>query len=55
MEEMVTLKLPKKDIDAFLRVLEDIKFVKEAEKGDDEISRGKFKTLDDVKNKYGLH
>lgn len=55
MEEMVTLKLPKKDVEAFLRVVEDIQFIKEAEKGDEEISRGKFKTLEQVRKKYGIH
>jgi len=55
MEEMVTLKLPRKDIDAFLRVVEDIKFIKEAEKGDEEISKGRFKTIGYAKKKYGIH
>ena len=52
MEDMITLKLPKSDVEAFLRVVEDIKFIKEAEKGDKGIDRGKFKTLDQLKKKY---
>ena len=52
MEKMITLKLHKSDVDAFLRVVEDIKFIKEAEKGDEEISKGKFKTLDEVRKKH---
>lgn len=55
MEEMVTLKLPKKDVESFLRVVEDIRFIKEAEKGDEEINKGKFKTLDVVRKKYRIH
>ena len=50
--EMITLKLPKDDVDAFLRVVEDIKFIKEAEKGDKEIEKGKFKTLAQLRKKY---
>ncbi len=52
MEEMITLRLPKGDVEAFLRVVEDIKFIKEAEKGDKEIDKGRFKTLEQVKKKY---
>lgn len=52
---MVTLKLPKKDIESFLRVVEDIKFIKEAEKGDEEVNKGKFKTLNQVRKKYRIH
>lgn len=55
MEKMITLKLPKKDVEAFLRVVEDIKFLKEAEKGDEEISKGKFKTLNQIRKKYKSH
>lgn len=51
----MTLKIPKSDVEAFLRVVEDIRFVKEAEKGDEEISKGKFKTLEQVRNKYRIH
>jgi len=53
MEETITIQLPKRDIDAFLRVVDDIRFIKEAEKGVNEIEKGKFKTLDHVKKKYG--
>jgi len=52
MEDMITLKMLKSDVEAFLRVVEDIKFIKEAEKGDKEIDKGKFKTLDQLKKKY---
>ncbi len=52
MEEMITLKLPKNDLEAFLRVVEDIRLIKEAEKGDNEIEKGKFKTLEQVRKKY---
>ncbi len=55
MESMVTLKLPKKDIESFLRIVEDIRFIREAEKGDEEISSGKFKTLDEVRKRYSSH
>jgi len=51
-EEMITLKVPKSDVDAFLRVVEDIKFIKEAEKGDKEVRKGKFKTLNQIVEKY---
>jgi len=51
---MITIKLPKSDVDAFLRVIEDIKFIKEAEKGDGEISKGKFKMLDQIKKSHGI-
>lgn len=52
MEKMITLKLPKSDVDAFLRVVEDIKFIKEAEKGDEEIEKGKYKSLDELRKKH---
>lgn len=42
MEEMLTLKLPKKDVESFLRVVDDIKFIREAKKGDEEITKGRF-------------
>ena len=48
MGKMVTMKLPKEDVEAFLRVVEDIKFIREAEKGDEEIDKGKFKTLNQL-------
>lgn len=54
-EKMLTLQIPKKEIDVFLRVVEDIKFIKEAERGDEEIERGKFKTLEQIKSKYKVH
>ena len=52
MGKMITLKLPKEDVEAFLRVVEDIKLIKEAEKGDKEIDKGRFKTLDQLRKKY---
>jgi hypothetical protein len=52
MTEMITFRLPKDDVEAFLRVFEDIKFIKEAEKGDKEIDKNKFKTLDQLRKKY---
>lgn len=52
MEQMLTVQLPKKDVQAFLRVIEDIRFIEEAEKGDEEISRGKYITLEQLKKKY---
>lgn len=55
MEEMITLKLPKKDIESFLRVVEDIRFIKEAEKGDEEIAKGRFKTLEQLRESYKIH
>lgn len=55
MQKMITLKIPEEDVDAFLRVVEDIKFIKQAEKGEDEINKGKFKTLEQVKKKYSIH
>lgn len=54
MAKMITLKLSEDDVEAFLRVVDDIKFIKEAEKGDREIDRGRFKTLAQVRKKYGL-
>ncbi len=55
MGEMLTLQLPKRDVESFLRVVEDIRFIKEAEKGDEEISRGKFKTLEQLRKRYTAH
>lgn len=52
MGKMVIMKLPKEDVEAFLRVVEDIKFIREAEKGDEEIEKGKFKTLGQLTKKY---
>jgi len=52
MEEMLTLRLPRKDVDTFLRVVEDIEFIKEAEEGNKQIDAGKFKTLQQLKEKY---
>ena len=55
MGKMITLKLPKEDVEAFLRVVEDIRFVKDAEKGEEEINKGKYKTLDQLRKKYRTH
>jgi len=55
MEEMITLKLPKRDVDSFLRIVEDIRFIKQAEKGDEEINKGKFKTLTQASKRYRIH
>ena len=55
MAEMVTIKLPKKDLKSFLRVVDDIRFIKQAEKGDEEISKGKYKTLNQLRKKYKVH
>ncbi len=55
MEPMVTVKLPKKDIESLIRIMEDIKFIREAEKGDEEISKGKFKTLSQLKKMHASH
>ena len=53
--DMVTIKMPKKDVEAFLRVVDDIKFAEKAERGDDEINKGKFKTLEQLNKKYRVH
>ena len=50
-QQMLTMKLPKKDVQAFLRVVEDIRLIQEAEKGDREIEKGKFVTLGQLKKK----
>ena len=55
MAEMVTIKLPKKDLKSFLRVVDDIRFIKQAEKGDEEISKGKYKTLNQLRKKHRVH
>ena len=55
MPEMMTLKLPKKDVETFLRVVGDIQFIRAAEKGDEEISKGRFKTLAQLRQKYKHH
>jgi len=52
---MLTLSIPKSEVDVFLKVVEDIKFMREAEKGDEEISKGKFKTLEQIREKYKIH
>lgn len=52
MTEMLTLRLPKEDVEAFVRVVEDIELVKEAEDGDMEIEEGKFKKLEELEKKY---
>ena len=49
---MITLRQPKNDVEAFLRVVEDIKFIKDAEKGDKEIEKGKFKTLQQLRKRH---
>lgn len=46
---MVMMKIPKKDVQAFLRVLKDIAFIQEAERGDTEIERGRFVALEKMK------
>ena len=55
MAEMVTIKLSKKDLESFLRVVDDIRLIKQAEKGDKEITKGKYKTLSQLKKKYKVH
>ena len=51
MRKTITLRLPKSDVEAFLRAVQDIKFIREAENGDKEINSGRFKTLGQLKNK----
>ncbi|MBI2971485.1 MAG: hypothetical protein HYY37_03665 [Candidatus Aenigmarchaeota archaeon] len=55
MTKMVTLKLPKKDVESFLRVVEDMRFIQSAEKGNEEIAKGDFKTLEHARKKYTYH
>ena len=54
MGKMITMKLPKEDVAALVRVLEDIRFLEKAEKGNEEIDKGKFKTLGQLKKKYKI-
>ncbi|MBI1974158.1 hypothetical protein HYS54_05065 [Candidatus Micrarchaeota archaeon] len=54
MAEMVTIQLPKKDVESLLHIVEDLRFLEAAEKGNGEISAGKFKTLKQVRAKYGI-
>lgn len=54
MEQMVTLRMPKKDMEALLRVMEDMKFFKEAEEGSEQIKKGKYITLEDLERKHHL-
>lgn len=55
MGEMLTLKIPKEDAEAFLRVVEDIELIKEAEEGEKEIEEGRFIKLEDLEKKHKLH
>lgn len=55
MTEMLTLRMPKEDVEAFIRVVEDMELIKEAETGDKEIQEGKFKKLEDMEKKYKNH
>ena len=55
MTEMLTLKMPKEDVETFVRVLEDIELIKEAETGDKEIEEGRFKKLEDLEKKHKDH
>ncbi|MBI2232514.1 MAG: hypothetical protein HYU56_01230 [Candidatus Aenigmarchaeota archaeon] len=55
MGKMITMKLPKEDVAALVRVLEDIRFLEKSEKGEEEIDKGKFKTLDQLKKKYKIY
>lgn len=48
----VTIKLPKRDVKALIRVLEDIKFLEKAEKGYQEAKKARFKTLEQLEEKY---
>ncbi len=54
MEEMVTLKIPKKDVHALLRIFEDIQFLEKAEKNHQEMKKGKFITLGEFRKKHHL-
>ena len=51
MEKSVTLSLPKKDVEALLRILEDLRLISEAERGDAEINKGKYVTLKQLKKR----
>lgn len=55
MDGTVTIKLPKRDVKALIRVLEEIKFLEKAEKGYQEAKKGRFKTLDQLEEKYKNH
>ena len=55
MQEMLTVRIPKEDVEAFIRVVEDMKLIKEADAGDKEIEEGRFTKLEDLGKKYSDH
>ncbi|MBI4181999.1 MAG: hypothetical protein HY520_03465 [Candidatus Aenigmarchaeota archaeon] len=53
-DQVVTLRLPRQDAQAFLRVVEDLAFFMEAEKGDDQIAQGRYITLSQCRKRHGV-
>lgn len=52
--EMVTIKLPKSDVEALLNIVDDIRFLQKAEEGMKEIKACNFVTLDEMMKKHNV-
>ena len=49
--EMVTISLPKKDVKALLKLVEELRFFEKVEKGRKQIEEGRFVTYEEFKKK----
>ena len=54
MAERVLISLPKKDVEALMKIMEDIRFIEKVEKGREEIKEGKYINYEDFKKKHKL-
>ena len=54
MAERVLISLPKKDVEALMKIVEDIRFIKKVGKGRKEIEGGEYTTYEDFKKKNKL-
>ena len=54
MAERVLISLPKKDVEALMKIMEDIRFIEKVEKGIEEIKEGKYINYEDFKKKHKL-
>lgn len=54
-DDRVVVSIPKKEVRSLIRTVEDLKFIEGTEKGKKEIEKGNYKTLEDLKEKYGYN
>ncbi len=53
--ERVTISLPKQDVRALIKLVEELQFLEKVDKGKKQIEEGKFVTYEEFKKKHNLN